>query len=136
MYAFVKAASGGGGGVTYTEDTFTVTLTGVVGSVTATAQIIKINNMVNLSIPQIVGATSNATTKSLTGIPVAYRPPRNFAYFAIPGLANSEVGGALVQTSGTINLLLYNPTTNVIGNTWPSSGGVLFNGMSFVYPMI
>lgn len=135
MYAFASAG-GGGGGVTYTQDTFTITLNGVVGTVTATAQIIKINNLVSLSIPQIVGATSNATTKSFSGVPVAYRPLRNYAFFNIPGLANSVVGGALLLTNGNINLLLYDPTANSIANTWASSGSILFNGMSFTYPLI
>lgn len=129
-------SSGGGSGPSYTEDSFTITLNGVVGTVTATAVVIKIGNMVQLTVPQIVGATSNAATKSFSGIPVAYRPPRNLAFFCIPGLANSVVGGMLLLTNGNANLLLYDPTGNAIANTWPSSGSILFNGISVAYSLI
>lgn len=130
------AAASGGGGASYTEDTAVLTLTGVVGTVTATAQIIKIGNFVNLAVPQIVGATSNAAGKTLTGLPAAYRPLRNYIFFTVPGLANSIVGGAIIQASGVIQLSNFDPAINTLSNSWPTSGSILFNGMSFCYPII
>lgn len=66
----------GGGRITsaaltdYTTSTFTITATGFTTTVQGTAQYVKFASLVTLFIPTLSG-TSNATTMTLTGIPVA-----------------------------------------------------------------
>lgn len=58
----------------YEEGTFTLTLTGCTTSPTATAYWIRNGNLVTVNKPDELSATSNTTSLSVTGIPVALRP--------------------------------------------------------------
>jgi hypothetical protein len=84
----------------YEEGTFTGTLTGVSGSVTVTVRYTKIGNKVQLDVPTLSG-TSNATTKTLTGMSAALIPAR--AKNQVIGA--SDNGGAIVPSICTLSAL-------------------------------
>jgi hypothetical protein len=58
---------------TITVPSFTATLTGCTSSPTYTVRYVKHGNTVTLEIPDVAG-TSNATTKTLTGLPAELQP--------------------------------------------------------------
>lgn len=102
----------------YESGTFTITLTGISGAdPTGTARWERHRNMVSLYVPDLSG-TSDATTATLTGLPVSIRPGRE-RRCRINGQDNgiSNEVSALVQTSGTIDLF-YGPTEAA----WTASG--------------
>jgi hypothetical protein len=61
--------------VATTDGTFTITLTGVTGTVTGTARFTRQGKVVTLYLPALVG-TSNATTCTVTGLPNLITPAR------------------------------------------------------------
>lgn len=88
----------------YAEGSFTVTLTGVTGTVSGTAHWVRDNQVVTLEIPALSG-TSLSTAATLTGLPVEIRPPR-------PQVLSGRVqnngvlaqGYVRIETNGSITL--------------------------------
>jgi hypothetical protein len=84
--------------------TFTITLTGVTGSVTGTAYWVRGPVGVILELPALIG-TSNSTAATLTGLPVEVRPARAQVTPARIRNAGAVSSGTLrVETDGTITL--------------------------------
>lgn len=105
----------------YEEGTFTGTLTGVSGSVTATVRYTKIGNSVALDVPQVTG-TSDATTKTITGMPAAIMPAREKTAVCLA----SDNGGGVVASRfniGTDGVITVFATT--AGGAWTASGAAL-----------
>ena len=75
--------------------TFTITLTGVTGSVTATARWIRIGQMVLLNIPAVTG-TGTGTSFGFTGLPAVIQPARTM----MAPIADIEDAGVLTGTFG------------------------------------
>jgi hypothetical protein len=102
----------------YEEGTYTGTLTGVSGSVTTTVRYTKIGNQITLNIDDMSG-TSNATTKTLTGMPAALLPARIKRAVAFTGdNGGSAVASmAILRTTGTIELY-----PNAAAGNWTASG--------------
>ena len=61
-------------GQTYEEGSFTVTSTGHTVAQTGTLYYVRIGRQVSLTIPANISGTSNATTFTLTGVPLALAP--------------------------------------------------------------
>lgn len=91
--------------VTGKTDNFTVTLTGVSGSVTGSAFSHKDGDRVTIALPTLVG-TSNATTLTVTGIPAYLRPLANRAGGVVQIRDNSVDSAATssISTGGVITL--------------------------------
>jgi hypothetical protein len=91
----------------YAPTSFTVTLTGVSGTVTGTAYAQLLGGrVVVLELPSLTG-TSNTTAATITGIPSGWRPARAVGGQPAVVYDNSspQTGGALnIGTSGTITL--------------------------------
>jgi hypothetical protein len=66
----------------YEEGSFTFTGTGFTTSPTKTAYYTKIGDQVTVQLPDITG-TSNTTAMTITGLPVALRSARAYAFFGI-----------------------------------------------------
>lgn len=121
----VNARSG-----TYSESSFTATLTGCTTAPTGTVKYTKNGNVVTLDVPAFT-ATSNATTKSLTGAPAAVRPAAQKIFTGI----GRDNGGAysgveiVVETTGVINFY-YN-----FENAWTGSGGFGVRQFSITYTL-
>lgn len=114
----------------YEEGSFTVTLTGVSGTVNGTANFVRIGKTVSLLLPSLNG-TSNATTKALTGIPAGIRPVGTQYYF----LACSDNSALLatpcqaqVKSDGTADL--YRDATLA---SWTASGTAGYSGTTIHY---
>lgn len=109
---------------------FTVTLTGVSGTVTGSASYVRHGRHVALVIPQLTG-TSDSTAMTLTGMPAAITP--SFEQVTWGGLVtnNGAVApqrcDAFLATSGVISLALNGSTTG-----WTSSGSKGFAGASIL----
>jgi hypothetical protein len=102
----------------YEEGNFTITLTGIAEAGTSTAYYTRVGKSVTLRVAST--GTSNATTKSLTGIPAAIRPASIQAFpFACTdnGAASATMCFAVINTDGTANL--YKDAT--LGS-WTASG--------------
>jgi hypothetical protein len=113
-----------GGALSYTG-TLTGCTTAPTGNITAT----KIGNQVTLDIP-LFTATSNATAKTVTGMPTILRPATQKALLSV----TSDNGGTFavsllrVETSG---VLTYFTAPN--GGTWTNSGVATLNAISISY---
>lgn len=118
--------------VNHVAGTFTVTMTGVTGSVTGTASYVRSGRMVMITIPSLSG-TSNANTFALNGVPTACRT--NFDQWVSVGNATDNGSTAavpvtaLVRADGAISLSLAGSTTG-----WTSSGtkGIATSTLSYV----
>jgi large repetitive protein len=97
-------------GPPYASGEFTGTLTGVSGSVTTTLRYTRFGPLVAIYIPQVSG-TSNATTLTVTGLPIGVHPARvqqtqaivrnNSAVSTSPGLVRIDTDGLLTFFSST-----------------------------------
>lgn len=121
-------------GANPTTAAFTITLTGVAESVTGTATYVRNGRMVLLAIPYMVG-TSNTTSMTLTGMPVAIRPGFDqivHGPFANDnGVAVSQKVDAYVANTGTITLFKGGSPAG-----WTSSGTKGIGGASIIIYMI
>lgn len=116
----------------YQEASFTITLTGVSGTVTGTATYTKIGNSVTLNVPNIQG-TSNATTKTLTGLPAELIPAtvKNAAVIVSDNGGNNGVSYAsMAAVSGTITVL-----RDAAGTNWTASGTATVNAFQIAYTL-
>lgn len=68
----------------YISSSYTGTLTGVTTTVTGTVYYVKVGDQVTIDTPyNAMTGTSNATTKTITGMPAAIRPASTKRWFAI-----------------------------------------------------
>lgn len=106
-------------GQTYEEGTFTVTATGFVTPLTATASYVRVGKDVTLTLPSLSGV-SNATNFTLTGIPNALVPASNH-YQIIRGspTASSNDIVLLEWGAGVTAITIYGSST---AGGWPASG--------------
>lgn len=113
-----------------TPDTFTATLTGCTTAPTGSVKYSKVGNVIVMDVPAFT-ATSNATTKSLTGAPVAVRPAAQKIFVGV----GRDNGGAysaveiVLETTGVINFY-YN-----FENAWTGSGGFGVRQFSLSYTL-
>jgi hypothetical protein len=120
----VKSPGLGAGGLAslanYVDSTFTVTLTGVDTVVTGTARYTIIGNQVTLRIPGLSG-NSNATTCTLTGLPVAIRPlaAAGNQPMVIRDNGTFAFGYMQVNTDGTVFLA---KSATASGTDWTNTG--------------
>lgn len=115
----------------YEEASVGITLTGVSGSVTGTAKITKVGDHITITIPDLDG-TSNATTKTITGIPAAYFPASVKRYVMVA----SDNGGAYAAArahlgiDGVVTLF-----RTVAGDAWTASGATSTLAFSMSYTL-
>lgn len=101
---------------------FTATLTGCTTSPTYTVAYAKIGNTVILMLPTFTG-TSNATTKTLTGMPATIRPSGTYpVYGMISNVIDNTAGittpgSYSIASTGTINMY-----PNTLGGNWTAAG--------------
>lgn len=90
---------------TTVNDTFTMGVTGLTTSPTATAEYQLIGRQVQMTIPALSG-TSNSTAFTLTGVPAAIRPgsAKNVPAVQLTNAGLATLGSATVNTDGTITL--------------------------------
>ena len=90
--------------VSYSETSFTATLTGCTTAPTYTVYATKVGNVVTLNIPAWTG-TSNATTKTFTGMPASLRPTnaQGFLMATQNNTATQVVSQCTVEASGVID---------------------------------
>lgn len=94
---------------THLDTSFTVTLTGVSGSVTGTAYASKSWKTVTLTLPELFG-TSNSTSCTITGIIAPIRPSRDIGLVGLligdngASLTPGSSGTAYLNSSGVITL--------------------------------
>jgi len=113
--------------------TFTGTLTGCDTAPTATITYVVSNNVVTLSWATNLSGTSNATTKTITGLPTALIPPRIINQIAIVGDNSGTYGSGLMQldTSGVMNFY-----KDVQGSAFTAAGTAQIRYMTFSYPLV
>lgn len=115
----------------YIVTTETLTLTGCTTSPTYTVYITKLGNQVTLNFRGMVTTgTSNATTKTLTGLSSAYRPA-SLTYAM--GIA-SDNGGAQVAARFEIaasGVITMSADTNA--SSWTASGTMIFVPLNITY---
>lgn len=102
-----------------TVGSFTATLTGVAGTVTAIVRYTTDGDKVQMDVPFLSG-TSNATSKTITGLPTALRPARNkvVTILASDNGAAYVVGWAFLNSAtGVITL-----HPNGAAGAWTASG--------------
>ena len=113
------------------KGTFTITYTGMTGSVTGTAVWVRIGSLVMLYLPAESG-TSNAATFTATGLPAAIQPARNQVAAAYSGGTTAGLGCftnngsttsascSVAASSGTITFGLIGPSGS---GGWANSNG-------------
>lgn len=110
----------------YTENTFTITATGMVSATTGTARYVRVGKMVTLYIPNLFG-TSNSTTLTLTGLPAAITPAVN-QNIAVSGIEDNSLfyaaGIMQIQNTGIIQPYINATLTSAGGGsaTYTNSG--------------
>jgi hypothetical protein len=112
------------------SSTFTGTLTGVTTTVTSAIRYQKDGYAVTLTIPANLSGTSNATTKTITGMPAAFYPST-----AVNGIClAADNGGAYVPavfsiaTNGVIDI-----SANVNFGAWTASGTATILAFTITY---
>ena len=124
--------SGGTTLATYTQSTFTGTLTGCTTSPTTTVYYTKTGNTVIIQSGTLLSATSNATTKTITGMPAALYPARTTNLIAIVSDNGGNFISGLCQldTSGVLNFY-----ADVQGTAFTSSGTFQLRQFTFAYQL-
>lgn len=102
---YLTQAEGDARYIQQTTGTYEATLTGCTTSPTVTVRYVITGSTVTIYVPS-VSATSNATSCTLTGAPVAIRPTRDQGFSPTLVQDNSAllIGLARMQTTGTIDL--------------------------------
>ncbi len=119
--------------VTVLRDVWTATLTGCTTAPTFTIHYTIVDNEVSMRFPEITG-TSNATGKTLTGMPAALRPADKitFMFQCLDNTSSFSVGMLIVNTSGVIDLFT-GPAATAFTNAGTMALG---NGMSMTYQLL
>jgi len=118
-------------GTSYIVDSYTGTLTGCTTSPTYTIRYTVIGNTVTLNIPDWT-ATSNTTSKTITGMPAALYPART--QYGL--MASSDNGGSYVAAQfrvSTAGVLTFTATAG--GNVWTGSGTAASVAGAFTYTL-
>lgn len=105
------------------NSTFKLVLTGVVGADTVVCKYRKAGAHVHFTIPKVVD-TSNATTCTFTGVPVALRPA-SVIYNIVPSVENNtqvDQGVLVIGTAGIIQPKFKAVITNAYTATFTNSG--------------
>ncbi len=117
--------------------TFTITYTGLSGTVTGTASWVRIGKLVMLTLPAGSG-TSNAMSFTATGLPSAIQPTTANTMGALPGNV-CQNSGAYVNCAYTVNagtMTFYNGASES-GTSWTASGTKGFLNAAFaVYSLL
>lgn len=104
---------------TYSESSYTATLTGCTTSPTYTVKYTKVGNVVTLQVPAAT-ATSNSVNKTFTGAPSAVQPATQQRFRVLTcsdnGSSYSNTGILYIATDGVMSTTYYDETT------WTSSG--------------
>jgi len=116
--------------VTQLASTYTATLTGCTTAPTYTVNYSLTGNVVTLRVGPITG-TSNAGTKSLTGMPAALWPvtQNRFVVFGIDNGVGSNPSTCNVETTGVMNFY-YN-----MESAWTASGSFTMRTMTITYTL-
>lgn len=103
---------------TYTESSYTGTVTGFSTAITKTIYYTKVGNLVVVD-TQEIGATSNATTKTITGAPAAIQPSTANKRFVgnVSDNGGTYVPGMVIFNGGTFTIY-----PNLTGGNWTASG--------------
>lgn len=116
-----------------TDSSYTGTLTGGTTSPTVTIAYIKRGNNVAIQMATNLTATSNAVTKTITGMPAAIRPARDV--YGLVGCTDNSgtnaVGQFVIKTTGVIEVY----PTPARGN-WTGSGTATIDPISFGYTLL
>lgn len=103
---------------TYTESSYTGTVTGFSTAITKTIYYTKVGNLVVVE-TQEIGATSNATTKTITGAPAAIQCTTANKRFVgnVSDNGGTYVAGMIIFNGGTFTIY-----PNLTGGNWTASG--------------
>lgn len=113
------------------NDSYTATLTGCTTAPTGTVKVSRSGNIVSLFVPAF-SATSNANTKTLTGMPVSYRPTTSKNFIAsISDTGTASVAALMVI--GTDGVMTF--YTNLDAGIWTSSGTASIAGATYTYAL-
>jgi hypothetical protein len=121
-----------GNGFLYESSTFTGTLTGMTGSVTATASYVRVGKSVTLYFPGATG-TSNTTAMTLTGAPATIIPTTTQALFstkATNGGGTILTAGIRMSSAGVIDCF-----TDMAGAAWTGSGTKGLSTLTYAYSL-
>jgi hypothetical protein len=102
---------------------FTATLTGVSGTVQATASYVRVGSMVTVFIPQLTG-TSTSTSCAISGLPASISPPTASVLGTLPIVDNTSsyaVGVWTIAATST-NIVLGNGLNSSSFTNWTDSG--------------
>lgn len=121
--------------LTNSLSTFTATLTGCTTAPTFTVRYTRIGNHVILTCPRpMTGLTSNATTKTLTGMPATIRPATQLEFYAKSFASDNggaqAIGALRIATSGVISMF---STFNQA--VWTASGTCDFGEFTLSYTL-
>jgi len=116
----------------YEEGSFTGTLTGCTTAPTTTVYVTKIGNAIIFHFDGDLTGTSNAATKTVTGMPAAYFPARavNFTTPVKDNGGSFVYGQVFLNTSG-----VFNYTIDAGANSFTSSGTASVKKMSGSYTL-
>lgn len=116
----------------YKEATFTGTLTGATTAPTTTIAVTKVGNQVTLDCLAGVSATSNATTKTITGMPAAYFPTtaKQFPVRLSDNGGASVFGLIMVGTNGVLDFRI-----SPDGAIWTASGTASISTWCIIYTL-
>lgn len=118
----------------YEEGSFVLSGTGFTTVPTGTATYRRFGQLVSLFIPTI-GATSNATSFTLTGLPTSLWPQVQTGHELCTIIDNGvrAVGAANVQATGVI--VVYATINNIAPNAWTAAGAKNIIRKNVVYPI-
>lgn len=117
--------------VAYEEGTFTGTITGIAGTPTATMRYTRIGKKVTLTASGPWSGTSNATSKTITGMPASLYPTTETRAPSVSVFDNggaSVIGLLRINTNGVIDVF---PT--IAGGNWTASGTANVDQFSISY---
>lgn len=112
-----------------TRTSYTATLSGCTTAPTGSVKVAKLGDIVIVDVPAF-SATSNATSKTLTGMPAAYRPIASKNFIAIAS-DNGGANAAVLMTIGTDGVMTF--YKNLDGGSPTNSGTWSTPEQSFVY---
>lgn len=120
---------GGSSLSSYISSSYTGTLTGVTATVTGTIKYVKVGDHVTVAVPTMTG-TSNATTKTITGMPAAIRPAATKrAITIVTDNGGSPVAGEVfIYDTGVMDFYI---TLNA--GTWTAANAATIASFDYTY---
>ena len=116
----------------YQEGTYTGTFTGVTTTVTATITYVKTGGVVTLFIPSMSG-TSNATTKTITGMPSILYPVTSNGNRRYPIEIVNNNSAQVLSMGNLTNAGVMNIYINPNNDAWTASGACSIGATSITY---